>query len=88
MIADAFKVRPAMCTMRLATPIVQLPATEAMKAKGMRFKYKNPSLTECHEYFFGTAFDGAHGAVADMKACAKVFFHMLNKGFISLPILA
>ena len=82
--AAAYRARTAMCTMRLATPIVKIPPTPAM---GKRFPYKNPTLAEAYLHFFGEEMQGAHGAVADTENCAKVFFHMLNKGFISLPVM-
>lgn len=80
--ADEYRSRLSMCTMRLATDIVKLPPTPAM---GKRFKYKNPTLGEAFSYFFGQQMEGAHGAVADTENCARVFFHMLHKGFIALP---
>lgn len=87
-VADEYRVRPAMCTMKLATPIVAMPPTEAMRKAGFRFKYKNPTLGESYKFFFGEDMQGAHGAIADTENCAKVFFHMLHKGFISLPVIA
>lgn len=61
------------CTMRLAAPVLKLPPTAKMLAAGMDDRYKAPSLTECYERFFpGEAF-AAHDALADARACARVY---------------
>ncbi len=61
------------CTMQDSTDILQLPATARMLAYNMG-KYKNPNLQEAHEYFMGAKFNGAHDAMADVRACKEVFF--------------
>lgn len=38
--------------------------------------YKWPSLAEAHQHFFGCAFDGAHEAMGDVAATAKVYFEI------------
>lgn len=58
------------CTKLASEPILKLP--------GFKGKYKWPTLTEAHEYFFGTGFEGAHDAGADVEACAKVYFAILE----------
>lgn len=58
------------CTKLASEPILKLP--------GFKGKYKWPTLTEAHEYFFGTGFHGAHDALADVEACAKVYFAILE----------
>ena len=50
---------------------------EAMLAKGMT-GYKRPSLTETYRHFFGRDFDGAHDAMADVRACRDVYFALLD----------
>jgi DNA polymerase-3 subunit epsilon len=72
-IADRFKAAPAYCTMKASTKPCGLPPTPAMLAKNMRWN-KNPSLTEAHQHFFGTGFDGAHSALDDAQACARVYY--------------
>lgn len=62
------------CTMRESTDIVCLPPTDKMREKGMGHKHKPPSLKEAHLHFTGTDFDGAHDAMADVRAAAKVYF--------------
>jgi DNA polymerase-3 subunit epsilon len=70
--ADEWKVGRARCTARLATPILKLPPTQKMRAAG-RHHPKTPNLTEAHRHFFGDDFDGAHTALADARACLRVF---------------
>lgn len=48
---------------------------------------KFPSLTELHTKLFGTGFDGAHGAEADMIALVNCFFKLVELGIISLDRL-
>lgn len=56
--------KPHLCTMRTATPICQLQSA--------RGGYKWPKLIEAHQHFLGEGFDGAHDALADVQACARV----------------
>lgn len=73
------RVRPLtkqlFCTMEAATPIVNLPPTERMRAAGIT-KPKPPRLEECIRHFFGEDLDGAHDAMIDVAACRRVFFHL------------
>lgn len=62
------------CTIRMTENILQLPPTERMIAAGLSDKYKGPNLTEAHTYFFGEGFEGAHDALADCRACMRVYF--------------
>lgn len=74
-IADQFKARPAYCTCTAAKPIMKLPPTEKMLASPrFRNSFKQPNLQEAHTHFMGMAFDGAHGALADAEACARVYY--------------
>lgn len=67
--------RGRFCTMDAASPIVNLPPTERMIAAGFT-KPKPPKLEECIRHFFGEDLIGAHDALADVRACARVFFHL------------
>lgn len=60
------------CTMRAAVPVCQLPKTSE-RGEG---EYKWPSLREAHRHLCGEDFQGAHDAMADTWACARVFFHL------------
>lgn len=67
------------CTMVAATPVLDLPPTERMLARGMN-RPKSPSLTECVRHFFGEDLDGAHDAMVDVRGCARVFRHLRSIG--------
>lgn len=45
-------------------------------------KPKWPKLIELHEHLFGTGFDGAHDAYADITATKRCFFELVNRGVI------
>lgn len=80
-IADAFKAGPAYCTSNKAKPLMKLPPTEKMLASPrFRNSYKQPNLQEAHQHFLGETFDGAHGALADAEACARVYFALNTAG--------
>ncbi len=53
------------CTMKATTQICKLP--------GAYGDYKWPKLQEAYKHFFGKEFDGAHDAMADVRACAEVY---------------
>jgi DNA polymerase-3 subunit epsilon len=72
---EAIEAPPKFCTMGAASKIVQLPPTARMAAAGFT-KPKPPRLAECIQHFFGEALDGAHDALVDVRACARVYFHL------------
>lgn len=45
---------------------------------------KWPKLIDLHTNLLGVGFDGAHEALADVRACAKVFFKMKELNLINL----
>lgn len=61
------------CTMADSIDVLRLPPTPKMVAAGMD-KFKSPNLQEAYRHFFGRDFDGAHDAMADVRACKEVFF--------------
>lgn len=67
--------KPRFCTMESATPVVNLPPTEKMRAAGFN-KPKPPKLEECIKHFFGEDLTGAHDAMVDLTACRRVYFHL------------
>ena len=67
--------KPLFCTMEAASPVVNLPPTERMRAAGFD-KPKPPKLEECIRHFFGEELDGAHDAMVDVTACRRVFMHL------------
>ena len=62
---------PKICTMKTTTNICQIPG---------RYGYKWPNLTELHQHLFQKGFDGAHDALADVRACADCFFELKKTG--------
>lgn len=59
------------CTMKAATPVCKIP--------GMRGgEYKWPSLQEAHKILLGTGFEDAHDAMADVRACARIYEHLIH----------
>lgn len=75
-IADKFKGAPAYCTMRAACKEMKLPATEAMRKSGRGRLHKNPNLNEAHEHYFNRPHDGAHRALADAEAAARLYLRL------------
>lgn len=67
------------CAMELASPIMKLPPTERMIAAGRGGQFKNPSLVEAHRWFFGEDYDGAHSAIADARATARLWFEIKRR---------
>ena len=54
------------CTMRESTKIINLPGG------------KWPRLEEAYRFYFGETIDDAHDALADVRACMRVFFALKN----------
>jgi DNA polymerase-3 subunit epsilon len=64
------------CAMIMSKPIVKCPA----KTRG---KFKNPKLQEAYQHFFGESFEHAHSAMADTKACMKVYWACIDDDTLS-----
>ncbi len=69
------KSKKQFCTMEAWTPIIKIPPTEKMRFYGFG-PYKNASLTECYVHCFGHEFEGAHDAMADVKAVRDILFKL------------
>lgn len=61
---------PSFCTMLELTNVCCIP-----HANG-RAGYKWPKLKEAHKHFFGVEFEDQHDALADVRACKRIYFHM------------
>lgn len=57
------------CTMQAMTPICKLP--------GNYGDYKWPKLIEAYRHAFGRDLDGAHDAMADVRACKEIYFWLM-----------
>lgn len=66
------------CTMQAMTPICKLPFANSKRGYGGQ-QYKWPTLQEAHQHCFGEEFEGAHDALADVRACARVFKWLKEK---------
>lgn len=55
------------CTMQSATNFCRLPGP---------YGYKWPTLQELHRKLFNQTFEGAHQALADVRACARCYFEL------------
>lgn len=70
---DPFEGKTIICTM--------LAAMDIVKATPKRYgKWKWPNLTECMRFFFNEDHSMAHDALADVIACARVFYELLDDG--------
>ena len=74
---DDICLRPTACTMQMSQPIVNLPPTERMLAVGIHSP-KSPKLEEAVRFFFNEDLEGAHDADKDVRACARVYFHLIE----------
>jgi DNA polymerase III epsilon subunit-like protein len=74
----AFLELSGICTMKETTELCALPRP------GGGFGHKWPTLEELHRYCFGFSYEGAHDAAADIGACARAFFKLLEAGHFLL----
>jgi DNA polymerase III epsilon subunit-like protein len=71
-IEQALFQKPAHCTMQEATAYCRIP--------GARGRFKWPTLEQLHRKLFGKGIEGAHTALADVRACARCFFRLRELG--------
>lgn len=69
---DIFEGKELRCTKEATTKILRIPNPK------IRGQYKWPSLQECMTYFFKEEIDGAHDAMVDVKACARVYQSLVD----------
>jgi DNA polymerase III epsilon subunit-like protein len=62
---------PHRCTMTTAVDICRLPGL---------YGFKWPKLSELHQTLFGEGFEGAHQAIADVRACARCYHELRRRG--------
>lgn len=67
--ADAFKAIPSFCTMQSTTDVLKIPGP---------YGYKWPKLMEAYKFFFSEEFQGAHDAMADVRACQRIYYHCIK----------
>ncbi len=52
---------------------------------GRKDALEKADLASCMAHFFNDAHDGAHDALADMRACARLYFHFRNEMKVTAP---
>jgi len=78
------------CTMLGCLYIVKAPLSERQHAffaahpEKMDAPYKVPNLTETFKHFYGKPFEGAHDAMADIRACRDVFMTLLSDEYYAI----
>ncbi len=74
---DPFEGKALHCSMLYATPIV--------RALPLKYgKYKWPTLTQCMRFFFNEDHAMAHDALADVVACSRIYYEMIDQGLIKV----
>lgn len=71
---------PTICTKEASTDYCKIPFPGGGRG------YKWPNLQELHDTLFGERFDDAHDAGVDVKAGARCFLELLNRGVVSAPM--
>lgn len=61
------------CTMEQTAGFCQIPGP---------YGFKWPSLAQLHQKLFGSDFEEAHDAGADVAACARCFFELKQRGIL------
>lgn len=64
------------CTKEISTNFCAIPSNSSYK------EFKWPKLSELHIKLFGKDFAAAHNAFVDVKATAKCFFELKNRGIV------
>lgn len=71
---NIFEGKKAFCTMMSTTNICKIPG---------KYGNKWPTLTEAYAHFVNPAgFGGAHNALADVNACADIFWALVDRGYV------
>lgn len=65
------------CTMLATTGICKLP--------GSRGDYKWPKLSEAYQHLFGEPLIGAHDAMVDVRATARIYFELKRRAKAEAP---
>lgn len=69
--ADYPLTASSFCTMLAATDVCRIP--------GRRGGYKWPKLAEAHRIICGCDFQDAHDAMADVRACMRIYFKLKER---------
>lgn len=74
-------LRPANRPKRFCT---MLASKDVCRIPGPFNDFKWPSLIEIHRWLFQEDFTGAHDALVDVRACARVFFELKKRQLVTL----
>ena len=72
-------VQSAMSSMPILDTCTEVTASLLKLPGGRGGKFKLPTLTELHNYLFGTPFSEAHNATADVEATTRCFLELINR---------
>jgi DNA polymerase-3 subunit epsilon len=70
---DPFDGKTLICTMLASLNIVK-----AIPKRNGQWKW--PKLSEAIRFFYNETLDGAHDALVDVRACARVYYELLDMG--------
>ena len=80
--AEASKAvqKPRFCTMKTSIGRVKAPfpqhQAKYQDGRGRGGQWKYPTLSECIKHYFGEDLVGAHDALIDVQACARIYWHL------------
>lgn len=69
-VANIVSLKRSFCTMQATTNLCRIRSP---------WGYKWPKLIEAYRHLFNEGFEGAHDALADVRACARVYFRITGK---------
>lgn len=78
--------RLSLPTYYLNNPIkidTMITGTEVCKIRNNRYGYRYPKLSELYSKLFSKTFENAHNAYADIDATFKIFWELVNRGYIN-----
>jgi DNA polymerase-3 subunit epsilon len=78
---DRYGARPVFCINEASTEICRIAPTDRMMMAGIR-GFKKPKLAEAVEIILGESLEGAHDAMVDLRATARIFAIMLARGMV------
>jgi DNA polymerase-3 subunit epsilon len=67
------------CTMENSKSLVKAPLSPKQVAAGFT-GFKAPRLEKAHQFFFNEPLPGAHDALVDARACARLYRHLHEIG--------